>query len=187
MGVCKEYTLRMTEVRFYEKNAPYYEFSNFYTGAPFTLDGVCWPTTEHYFQAMKFNDSVEYKNYISLCDTPLKVFAMGKQKCLGGFHARLAVNKTVCPELVNDVIRKYKHVAIRKDWDAIKEEVMKEGLMAKFKQHPRLQTLLLRTEEAVLIENSPRDSYWGIGKDGLGKNRLGVLLMEVRKALHMGI
>lgn len=28
--------------------------------------------------------------------------------------------------------------------------------------------------------NSPRDDFWGIGKNGNGKNMLGILLMEIR-------
>ena len=37
---------------------------------------------------------------------------------------------------------------------------------------------------ALLVENAPGDAYWGVGKDGNGKNRLGVLLMEVREWLR---
>ncbi|RKP10756.1 hypothetical protein THASP1DRAFT_21575 [Thamnocephalis sphaerospora] len=40
-------------VRFYHKHQPFYEFTNFYH-APFWLDGILWPTSEHFFQASKF-------------------------------------------------------------------------------------------------------------------------------------
>lgn len=33
-------------------------------------------------------------------------------------------------------------------------------------------------------ENAPKDYYWGSGKDGSGKNRLGQILMEVRAILR---
>ena len=33
----------------------------------------------------------------------------------------------------------------------------------------------------ILVENSKIDSYWGIGKKGTGKNKLGKLLMKIRK------
>lgn len=35
-----------------------------------------------------------------------------------------------------------------------------------------------------IVEDSPINSYWGCGADRLGKNRLGVILMEVRKQLR---
>jgi predicted NAD-dependent protein-ADP-ribosyltransferase YbiA (DUF1768 family) len=35
----------------------------------------------------------------------------------------------------------------------------------------------------MIIEDSPRDWYWGIGKDGKGQNWLGKLLMERRQEL----
>ena len=41
-------------INFYNSNAPYYEFTNFYQN-PVQIDGKKWPTTEHYYQAMKFD------------------------------------------------------------------------------------------------------------------------------------
>lgn len=42
------------QIKFYRANEPYGLFSNFDTKHPITIDGVKWPTTEHYFQAQKF-------------------------------------------------------------------------------------------------------------------------------------
>lgn len=36
------------------------------------------------------------------------------------------------------------------------------------------------TEDNLLVEDSPRDWYWGVGKDGKGKNMLGILLTKLR-------
>jgi hypothetical protein len=47
-----------------------------------------------------------------------------------------------------------------------------------------LKALLLGTGEAVLVEHTANDSYWGDGGDGSGKNRLGALLMQVRAELR---
>jgi predicted NAD-dependent protein-ADP-ribosyltransferase YbiA (DUF1768 family) len=33
-----------------------------------------------------------------------------------------------------------------------------------------------------IVENAPRDYYWGCGADGSGQNKLGLILMEVRDA-----
>ena len=46
-----------------------------------------------------------------------------------------------------------------------------------------LKELLINTGDAFLIEASPVDSYWGEGKYGTGKNRLGILLMKLRDEL----
>lgn len=59
---------------------------------------------------------------------------------------------------------------------------MTRGLREKFKD-PELRKILLSTGKKELIENSPYDKYWGIGPNGKGKNRLGVLLMELRTGL----
>ena len=66
----------------------------------------------------------------------------------------------------------------------VKEEVMKKALLAKFRTHEDLKTLLLSTGKEKLVENAPRDYYWGCGANGNGKNRLGKILMEVREILR---
>ncbi|KAF9577521.1 hypothetical protein BGW38_007217, partial [Lunasporangiospora selenospora] len=40
-------------IKFYRQNNDYGQFSNFYP-SPIFVDGLEWPTTEHYFQAQKF-------------------------------------------------------------------------------------------------------------------------------------
>ena len=42
----------------------------------------------------------------------------------------------------------------------------------------------MSTGEREIVEFHERDKYWGNGGDGSGKNRLGVLLMEVREELR---
>ncbi len=74
------------------------------------------------------------------------------------------------------------HVALRENWDDIKEEYMLKCLRAKFTQHDVLKSKLLETQDAILHEDSPWDKYWGYAK-GAGKDRLGVLLMQVREEL----
>jgi len=44
-------------------------------------------------------------------------------------------------------------------------------------------SLLRTTWPNALMEDSPRDWYWGIGADGKGENRLGQLLEQVRDEL----
>lgn len=74
-----------------------------------------------------------------------------------------------------------RYAGLRSDWEEIKERIMMQGLRLKF-ANPILQTKLLRTSNAKLVEDSPYDKYWG-GRDG-GRNRLGILLMKLRKELQ---
>ena len=72
---------------------------------------------------------------------------------------------------------------LRKNWESVKEQVMRKALRAKFEQHAELRALLLATAPAKLVEHTENDAYWGDGGNGKGKNRLGYLLMELREQL----
>ncbi len=61
---------------------------------------------------------------------------------------------------------------------------MRQVVLAKFLQREELRKILLETGDAKLIEHTASDSYWGDGWDGSGKNRLGIILMEVRSILR---
>ena len=73
---------------------------------------------------------------------------------------------------------------LRLGWEGVKDDIMREALRAKFTQHPALQTLLLATGDAELVEHTTNDRYWADGGDGSGRNRLGQLLMELRAQLR---
>ena len=70
---------------------------------------------------------------------------------------------------------------IRPDWNGIKLERMRKVVMAKFEQNEDLREMLLATGKRWLMEDSPTDKFWGIGKKGDGCNFLGQILMETRK------
>lgn len=61
---------------------------------------------------------------------------------------------------------------------------MLHTVRAKFTQHADLTALLLSTGDALIVEHSRRDRYWGDGSDGAGANRLGPILMQVRGELR---
>lgn len=70
-----------------------------------------------------------------------------------------------------------------KDWEKKKVAVMKRLLEEKFKC-PHLRSWLLQTGTEKLVEgNNWGDKFWGVC-NGVGRNRLGKLLMEVRKELR---
>jgi ribA/ribD-fused uncharacterized protein len=145
---------RMDVINFYSVSDDFGQFSNF---APFPihLDGQRWPTSEHYFQAQKFEDEA-YRQKIRKTNSPMQAARLGRD-------------------------RKQK---LRPDWDSVKVGIMRQAVLAKFTQHDELRTLLLSTREARIVEHTENDAFWGDGGDGSGKNMLGRILMEVREQLR---
>ena len=72
---------------------------------------------------------------------------------------------------------------LRPDWEEVKDEVMLQALRMKFSQNPDIAKELMATGDAILIEHTRIDAYWSDGGDGSGKNKLGLLLMQVREEL----
>ena len=144
----------MSTIHFYHEADPYGAFSNF---APFPveLDGKTWPTSEHYFQAAKF-PGTEHQAEI------LKARTAGIAARMGRDRGR----------------------PLRADWEEVKDGIMLTVVRAKFTQHEALRQLLLGTGDAVLVEHTYKDAYWGDGGDGSGKNMLGKVLMQVRDELR---
>lgn len=175
-------------ILFFKSDQPYYEFTNFYKPGKLEIDGKSWPTTEHYFQAMKFYDPssvrhAEYMEIIRLSDGPMKAAILGRQKQKGGFAGDWKVNKVSDLRTLNDVIKAYSDVSLRTDWESAKDDIMRKALQAKFTQNADLKKLLKDTGNRKLIEASNRDGYWGHGRDKKGKNMLGQILMEIRNSL----
>jgi ribA/ribD-fused uncharacterized protein len=144
-----------TSIKFWTPKGKLGFLSNFYS-SEFKIGGVFYPTNEHFFQSQKFAGT-EYEEYIIRLQTPAETAKEGKRRDL----------------------------PLRKDWEDVKEGIMLKGLRAKFNQSLELKNRLLETREAYLIEDSPYDYYWGVGRNKTGKNRLGVLLMQVREELKL--
>lgn len=78
-----------------------------------------------------------------------------------------------------------KKVIAKEGWDNIKVDEMRSILTAKFKI-PELSIMLLGTGYKKLIEgNNWGDKFWGVC-DGVGKNMLGEILMEIRHNIRYG-
>jgi N-glycosidase YbiA len=73
---------------------------------------------------------------------------------------------------------------LRPDWDRVKDDAMRRGVLRKFETHADIRAILLGTGDEEIVEAAPRDRYWGCGADGTGLNRLGQILVEVREALR---
>lgn len=68
----------------------------------------------------------------------------------------------------------------RDDWDEIKVSLMETLLRHKIEQNPYVRKKLLETKNYTIVEDSPKDSFWGWGIDRKGNNQLGKLWMKLR-------
>lgn len=69
----------MDKILFYRVKEPYGEFSNF-SSFGFTDDeGLHWPTSEHYFQAKKFNSPI-LQEKIRKINSPLVAAIEGRNR-----------------------------------------------------------------------------------------------------------
>lgn len=141
-------------IRFYRQNDAYGCFSNFSAHAV-EMGGKSYPTSEHYFQAMKFVGT-EHQEAVRVAPSPSVAAKLGRKRSL----------------------------PLRSDWADVKDDIMRDVVLAKFRQHADIREELLSTGDAYLIEHTKNDSYWADGGDGTGKNMLGIILMEVRDILR---
>ncbi len=140
-------------IYFYKTSDKYGCFSSF-AHYNFKLDGKRWMTSEHYFQAQKFWGT-KYEEVIRLLDNPMKAAEIGRDR----------------------------ELPLRADWEQVKDDIMLKAVYAKFTQNKEIKDILISTGKEIIIESTTNDYYWGCGKDGSGKNMLGIILMKVREEL----
>lgn len=137
--------------------------------ANFAIDGVNYPTAEHYMMAEKarlFNDAAALSMVLA-ATTPGAAKAAGRN--VRGFD--------------------------EEKWVAHRWDIVTRANQAKFSQNAALRISLVNTGDRVLVEASPVDSIWGIGLAAddadarhpaawKGLNLLGFTLMVVRARLQ---
>ncbi|OLF16261.1 NADAR family protein [Actinophytocola xanthii] len=136
--------------------------------SPFVVDGLTFPSAEHFMmwrKATLFGDEESAERILHAPDPP-RAKALGRG--VRGFdHSR---------------------------WEDARYQIVLDGSLAKFDQHPDLRRFLLDTGDQVLVEASPEDRVWGIGlraedpragdpAQWLGQNLLGFALTEARSIL----
>lgn len=141
-------------VGFYDRE--FYIFSNF-AATSIVYDDVLFPTTEHAYQALKFRE------------TNPDIFRMILEAPSPHEAKKLAASA-----------RRYQDP----EWESKKLEVMEALLREKLKRHPYVAKKLLQSSGHTIYEDSPYDSYWGIGADGSGANHLGKLWQKLRAELE---
>jgi ribA/ribD-fused uncharacterized protein len=123
---------------------------------PIEIDGEIWASVEHFYQASKFVDP----------------------------EMREKIRAAPKPVIAKKLAQKYSG-RMRADWTDVRDGVMERALRDKLARHRQIRELLMATGEEELIETAP-DRYWGIGRDGEGENRLGLLWMKLRDELREG-
>lgn len=125
-----------------------------YSKIGFELDGAEWPSVEHYYQGMKFDEG-EVRESIRTADHPAKAAKLAK------------ANKK----------------QVRKDWPQVRQVMMTRAIYTKCRTHGAIAGQLLATGDRQIVETSMYDYYWGCGRDGRGHNTFGKVLMAVRDKL----
>jgi ribA/ribD-fused uncharacterized protein len=136
--------------------------------APFTVDGVQYPTAEHWMMAEKARLFGDEQSAAAIVAAALPKEAKALGRGVAGFDGER--------------------------WAAAGFDVVVRGNVAKFGQDPALREYLLGTGDAVLVEASPVDPVWGIGlaaddsragrpAEWPGTNLLGFALMHARHVL----
>lgn len=148
------------EIRFYRaSDKPYGGFSNLFRRSV-VFEGETFITSEHAYQAGKARKP-EVRKWLMAAPSPA-LLAMAAH---GLYYWDIAPG-----------------------WSTTKYDRMRDVLRAKFTQHDDLRELLLSTGDARLVESATVDNEvnrtWG-EVNGVGRNMLGKLLMEVREELRL--
>lgn len=149
----------MDEIRFYRASeTPFGAFSNLHR-REIVFEGEVFATSEHAYQAGKARKPAVRK---WLMEAP-------------------------SPSLLAMAAHGLYYWDVAPGWSATKFDRMRAVLRVKFTQHPDLRDLLLSTGDARLVETATIDNevnrLWGV-VNGVGRNMLGVLLMELRAELR---
>ena len=123
------------------------------------IDGIVYPSVEHAYQAQKSNKE--------------------------------SAQKTIANAFSAEIAQKLgRDLHLRSDWDKVRLKVMEKCLQTKFKPGSELANLLLQTGNDELVKgNFDHDQYFGTclcekHRKISGRNKLGKLLMSIRKELQ---
>lgn len=141
-------------IGFYERE--FYPLSNF---SSFQVEwrGRRWMTSEHAYQASHFFETApELVEKIAQAKSAHEAFKIAKR------------NADKAP----------------KDWRKKSTRIMLDICRNKLQQNPYVKKKLLQTQNLRLVEDSPKDDFWGWGIKRGGRNELGKIWMKIRRELR---
>ena len=145
-----------TIVGFYPRE--FYTFDNF-SSFQVVWKGVHWATSEHAYQASHFFETApDLAGQIRDAMSAHDAFKLAK------------ANAHKAP----------------KNWSDIKVGIMEEIVRCKLEQNTYIQEKLRQTGEVLIVEDSPKDDFWGWGPNRDGRNELGKIWMRLRKTMFEG-
>jgi len=149
---------RFSSVSFRKTNEEWGGFSNMAGGYPIKVNGHEWRTSEALYQALRFPDNPEVQELIRAEKSPMAAKMKSKP-----FRRELS----------------------RPDWDDVRIDLMYWSLQVKlFCNFEQFSSLLLKSSNADIVENSSKDRFWGAVPVNdfyfQGQNVLGVLLSKLR-------
>jgi ribA/ribD-fused uncharacterized protein len=144
-----------TEEAVYFFTPTFYALDNF-SAHIVEIWGRKFQTSEHAYQWKKYSES-----HPDIAEEILKATSPNQAKKIADAHKKDSTSK----------------------FHEIKISIMEEILKAKANQHEKVVRTLKETGSREIIENSPTDSFWGIGPEKNGQNMLGKLWMKIRDSL----
>ena len=155
-------------LRFYSKSEGAAATLSNFASEPIRVDGVEWPTVEHYYQseklgAVRTNEAESFWSTIRQAKHPAETKSLGRS------------------------------LPAVQDWDDRKVGVMAEAVAAKFQPGTEAAQALLSTGKRPLVHHEPwgRDGtnglplpFWGADEHGNGDNVLGRMLEHCRDQLR---
>ena len=139
--------------------------SNWYL-SDFEIDGIPYSSMEQY---MMYQKSILFHDN-EIAEQILSTSNVGKIKALGRS------------------VKNYEDII----WNGVRQIIVFQGLLEKFRQNNELRVKLLDTQEDILAECAVQDKIWGMGlsmkddrrfdmEEWQGQNLLGFTLMKVRE------
>lgn len=178
-------------ILFYAANDRYGSFSNF-SRHQVTIYNRTWRTSEHAFQAMKFDFHPAFVKKVWEAKTPGQAAKIGRSRS-SPFRKDWDDDARKMLLRIEDVAGipsyNYRIAPPNKSVDSpnvltkVKDVYMYEIVYAKFTQNKDLRKELLGTGDEIIVENAEFDPYWGWGASKVGRNKLGRILMMVRTAI----
>ena len=116
--------------------------------------GMVYPTVEHAYHCQRYADAAVMEA-IRLASSPYAAWELSQKH-----------KSTQAP-----------------GFDERKAAIMEELCRAKLAQHKDVESGLRASGTDTIVKNYP-DPFWGIGKDGVGRNEMGKIWMKLRAELQ---